>query len=76
MIRRLWSCARLGAAMRALDATISEIARTKISVILIGESGTGKDTYARHIHRLSTGGNSQLRKINCSAFVSGESLSS
>ncbi len=60
----------LGAAMLALDATIAEIARTEISVIIIGESGAGKDTYARHIHRLSAGSNSQLRKINCSAFDS------
>jgi two-component system, NtrC family, response regulator AtoC len=58
----------LGPSMRALDAIMAEIARTAISVIIVGESGTGKDAYARHIHRLSAHGNSQLRKINCSAF--------
>ena len=63
-----------GPTMLALNATAAEIARTDISVLLLGESGTGKDAYARFIHRLSPQGNSHLRKINCCAFEPGDLL--
>ncbi len=65
----------LGPAMLNLNAMAAEIARTDIPVLILGESGSGKDAYARLIHRLSPQGNSQLRKINCSAFQPGDLLS-
>jgi DNA-binding NtrC family response regulator len=34
----------------------------------VGESGTGKDAYAKLIHRLSSKGESRLKKINCASF--------
>ena len=43
----------LGPAMVTLNAMAAEIARTDIPVLILGESGTGKDAYARLIHRLS-----------------------
>jgi DNA-binding NtrC family response regulator len=46
-----------------------EMARIDIFVLIVGESGTGKDAYARLIHRLSPCGNSQLRKIDCTALA-------
>jgi two-component system response regulator AtoC len=52
----------------ALNAMAAELARTDIPVLILGESGTGKDIYARLIHHLSPQSNSQLQKINCSAF--------
>lgn len=52
----------------ALNSMAAELARTDIPVLLLGESGTGKDVYARLIHYLSPQRNSQLQKINCSAF--------
>ena len=61
--------------MLNLNAMAAEIARTDIPVLIFGESGSGKDAYARLIHRLSPQGNSQLRKINCSAFQPGDLLS-
>jgi DNA-binding NtrC family response regulator len=53
-----------GASMKALDAMASEIARTALSVLVIGESGTSKDTYARLIHSLSRSNDGPFRKIN------------
>ena|SRR5215469_2013241 len=61
----------LGVTMRALNTMAADIAPTDISVLIVGESGTGKDAYARLIHRWSPQGNTQLRKINCSAFEPG-----
>jgi two-component system response regulator AtoC len=52
----------------AVNAMVAELARTDIPVLILGESGTGKDIYARLIHHLSPQHNSQLQKINCSAF--------
>lgn len=45
----------------------AEIARTDIPVLIVGESGTGKDIYAGLIHHLSRKGTSYFRKINCAA---------
>ena len=62
----------LGPAMLNLNVMAAEIARTDIPVLILGESGSGKDAYARLIHRLSPQANSQLRKVNCSAFQPGD----
>ena len=51
--------------MQTLNAIAGEIARTNIPVLIVGESGTGKDTYARLIHRLSNQSESRFQKINC-----------
>src|SRR5208337_1057438 len=54
-----------GPAMRTLNAMAAEIARTGIPVLIMGECGTGKDTYARLIHRLSQKTEAAFHKINC-----------
>jgi len=64
----------LGPAMVTLNAKVAEIAQTDIPVLILGESGTGKDAYARLIHRLSQKGDSRLWKINCSSVDPGELL--
>ena len=64
----------LGPTICALNAAAEEIARTDIFVLILGESGTGKDAYARLLHRLSPHGNSQLRKIDCTALPPGDLL--
>jgi len=64
----------LGPAMLTLNAIAAEMARTDIPVLILGESGTGKDAYARLIHRLSQKGESQLWKVNCSAVDPGDLL--
>jgi two-component system response regulator AtoC len=52
----------------------AEIALTDIPVLILGESGTGKDAYARLIHHLSQRGDTPLCKINCSAIGPGDLL--
>ncbi len=61
-----------GTAMQILNDMAAEIARTDIPVLVVGESGTGKDAYAKLIHRLSLKGDSRLKKINCASFTPGE----
>jgi DNA-binding NtrC family response regulator len=58
----------LGATMQTLNDMAGEIARTDIPVLVVGESGTGKDAYAKLIHRLSFKGGSRFTKINCASF--------
>jgi len=62
----------LGSTMQTLNEMASEIARTHIPVLIVGESGTGKDAYAKLIHRLSPKSESRFKKINCSSFEPGE----
>ena len=50
-------------AMQAIEQVIADIAPTEIPVLLIGESGTGKDALAMHLHRLSQQRGKALRKI-------------
>lgn len=58
----------IGAPMQALNDMVSEIAHTDIPVLVVGESGTGKDAYARLIHRLWLKDETQFCKINCGSF--------
>lgn len=58
----------IGSAMHTLNDMVGEIARTDIPVLIVGESGTGKDAYANLIHRLSLKSETRLQKINCASF--------
>src|SRR5205807_2538434 len=60
-----------GSAIQAVNTMVADIARTDIAVLLIGESGTGKDVYARLIHRLSDLKEQQLKKISCATLDPG-----
>jgi two-component system response regulator AtoC len=60
--------------MRSLDAMVVDIAPTRIPVLIMGECGTGKDAYARLVHRLSQGTETPFHKINCAALESAELL--
>jgi two-component system response regulator AtoC len=60
--------------MRSLDAIVAEIAPTGIPVLIIGECGTGKDAYARLVHRLSQKTDGTFQKINCAALESADLL--
>jgi two-component system, NtrC family, response regulator AtoC len=52
-------------AICAVNEVISDLAGTDIPVLLVGESGTGKDAYARQIHRLSGRPGLLPFKVNC-----------
>lgn len=55
-------------AMREIFATIERVAPTRATVLLCGESGTGKDLIARAIHHHSPRRDRPFVKINCSAL--------
>ena len=59
--------------MYAIEHVIADIAPTDISVLLVGESGTGKDVVAFQIHLLSPRCQKPFRKLSCSS-VSPEAL--
>lgn len=51
-----------------VQGLIRKVAPTKATVLLLGESGTGKTLVARIIHELSTRANSPFVKVNCAAL--------
>jgi len=59
--------------MLTLESVLSEIALTNIPVLLVGESGTGKQMFAQRIHQLSARSSEPLMKISC-AGVRAESF--
>jgi two-component system response regulator AtoC len=53
--------------MVSLMGVIAEIAPTNIPVLLVGESGTGKQMFAQLIHRLSSRSEEPFVKVACAA---------
>ncbi len=62
-------------AILPVNSMVGEISRTDIPVLVEGESGTGKDVYARLIHQLSAVRELPLVKLNCTVLEPGELLS-
>jgi len=54
--------------MREIDKLVQQVATTDAPVLLEGESGTGKNVYARYIHSLSTRGGGPFVIVNCAAL--------
>ena len=55
-------------AMRTLGRSIEKVAPTNATVLLLGDSGTGKELLARALHRLSGRSHQQFVAINCAAI--------
>jgi len=47
---------------------ITLVAETGVNVMILGETGTGKELVAEAIHELSSRGNKPMVKVNCSAL--------
>jgi two-component system response regulator AtoC len=55
-------------AMKQIRAQVALIARTDVPVLLLGESGVGKEILARLIHKMSNRADRSLVKVNCAAL--------
>jgi two-component system, NtrC family, response regulator len=55
-------------AMRSLGRAIEKVAPTNATVLLLGDSGTGKELLARSVHRLSGRSHKPFVAINCAAI--------
>jgi DNA-binding NtrC family response regulator len=56
------------AAMRNLYALAERAARSQINVLILGETGTGKEVLATALHRMSPRGDGPFVCINCAAL--------
>ncbi len=54
--------------MESLKKTVEQIAPTDCTVLILGETGTGKELIARTIHRLSNRSEKRFMAVNCGAF--------
>ena len=51
--------------MRKVWGLVEQIARTNVTVVIVGETGTGKDVLAAALHAHSLVADKQFRKISC-----------
>src|SRR5919201_1940791 len=58
-------------AMKAVRLAIQQVARTESTVLILGETGTGKELVARAIHQLSPRRDHLLVTVNCAALAPG-----
>jgi DNA-binding NtrC family response regulator len=58
-------------ALRKVLKQVAIVAPTDSTVLLHGETGTGKELFARAVHRLSSRKNETFVRLNCSAIPSG-----
>src|SRR6516164_6259313 len=57
--------------LRAILSQVEAVAHTNATVLITGETGTGKEVIARAIHELSTRRARNLVKLNCAAMPAG-----
>ncbi len=58
-------------AMHQVRRAILQVARTDSTVLILGETGTGKELIARAIHKISARRQHLLVKVNCAALAPG-----
>jgi len=56
------------AAMQTVMATLSKVARTRATVLILGKSGTGKELIARALHQQGPDQEERFLAINCAAI--------
>lgn len=58
-------------ALKAVMKGVAQVASSDATVLLLGETGTGKELIARAIHRQSNRRNDSFIKLNCAAIPTG-----
>ncbi|HWO31339.1 MAG TPA: sigma 54-interacting transcriptional regulator, partial [Candidatus Acidoferrum sp.] len=58
-------------ALKAVLEKVAKVAPSDATVLLLGETGTGKELVARALHRLSKRQHNSFIKLNCAAIPSG-----
>jgi len=59
------------AALKEVMAKVARVAPSDATVLLLGETGTGKELVARALHRMSNREGNSFIKLNCAAIPSG-----
>jgi len=59
------SCSKL---IKKVLKNVEQVASTKATVLILGETGTGKELFARAVHSISDRNNRPLVKVNCAAL--------
>ena len=57
--------------LRKVLDQVKTVAPSDATVLILGETGTGKELVARAVHRLSTRANGNFVKVNCAAIPTG-----
>ena len=61
----------IGADLEPVLELLDRVATTDIAVMLVGETGTGKELFARRLHRRSARSEGSLVAVNCGALAEG-----
>ncbi len=56
-------------AVRAVRESADKVAKTDLTVLVLGQNGTGKEVLARHLHYESDRRNGPFIAVNCAALV-------
>src|SRR5690349_9717461 len=58
-------------ALRAVAARVRQVAGSRSSVLIVGETGTGKELIARAVHQFSPRADGPYIRVNCGALSEG-----